>query len=193
MIMRNSTIIGNTGYVETGGVIAGGTSYLNNVTIANNQGVPELDSSNPPQASATGGIYGNQNTFMANSIVAHNRLGPGDSIPDRHDCSGTIVGVGYNLVFDPAGCNLAGDLTGNITGQDPALGPLASDGYSLTYSLSPGSPAINAANPAFPNGIGNACEPADQLFRQRGIGPGVGRCDIGAYERGGAPVQEGAP
>ncbi|MCW5979261.1 MAG: CSLREA domain-containing protein [Bryobacteraceae bacterium] len=194
LIVRNSTISYNTGHVETGGVMASGTAYLNNATIVYNRGVPETLPNGPPQATATGGLYGGGNTFVANTIVAHNTLGPDGMYVERHDCAGTITGAGYNLVLDPAGCTLAGDVTGNVLGQDPLLGSSAfNGGDSPNFSLLPGSPAINAGNPAFPNGIGAACEPTDQRFMLRGIGPGVGRCDIGAYERGGAPGEEAAP
>jgi hypothetical protein len=49
----------------------------------------------------------------------------------------------------------------------------------MTHALEPGSPAINAGDPAVPGSGGSACEANDQ----RGIArPQNGRCDIGAYE-----------
>jgi CSLREA domain-containing protein len=191
LIMRNSTVSFNTGYVETGGIIAGGIACVNNATIVHNQGVPEQLPTGAPPASATGGLYGSGSTFIANTIVARNTLDPSVA---PHDCAGTVVSAGYNLLLDPSGCTLAGDLTGNVTGQDPLLGTFAFNGGDTpNFSLAPGSPAINNGNPAFPTGLGTACEPTDQRFRLRGIRPGVGKCDIGSYESGGGPGEETSP
>ena len=49
-----------------------------------------------------------------------------------------------------------------------------------------GSAAIDAGNPAAPNGLAGACAADDQRFIARpqdGDGIGGARCDIGAYER----------
>jgi hypothetical protein len=62
-----------------------------------------------------------------------------------------------------------------ISGVDPLLGPLADNGGpTLTHALLPGSPAIDAGNPAIPNP-----PPADQRGFARIYGPAI---DIGSFE-----------
>ena len=68
--------------------------------------------------------------------------------------------------------------TGNLD-LDPLLGPLADNGgFNFTHALYPGSPAIDAGDPA-------NCPATDQRGFPRPIdGDGVDgpRCDMGAYE-----------
>ena len=61
-----------------------------------------------------------------------------------------------------------------------AGGSFAGEAQSIfTHALLPGSPAIDAANPAVPGSSSNACEATDQ----RGVARPQGtRCDIGAFE-----------
>ncbi len=90
-------------------------------------------------------------------------------------------------------CAIGGVLTGNILGESPVLGALQNNGGTTrTHALPADSPAVNAGNPAPPNGLLNHCERLDQRFRIRGAGPGVGRCDMGAHERNALPGQVGA-
>ena len=71
-----------------------------------------------------------------------------------------------------SGCTITGDLTGNITGQDPLLGPLQNNGGPTeTHALLPDSPAIDA-------GADTACPAADQRGVARPLGSA---CDIGAF------------
>lgn len=61
----------------------------------------------------------------------------------------------------------------------------------LTHALNPGSPTIDAGNPAVPGSGGNACEANDQRIYGRpadGDRNGSVRCDMGAYEVGATPV-----
>lgn len=192
LMMRNSTVSGNLSLIDTGGLLLGGGSVaLNNVTVAMNVGYPDYHPSFKPHPSAAGGISGPAQIRMANTIVALNTFGPPGAFADRQDCSTAIDSLGYNLIADTAGCTLMGDLTGNITDVDPLLLALsANGGPTATHALTATSPAVDAGNPNPPNGLGYACEPTDQRARARGAGPGVGRCDIGAYERGGAPGGE---
>ena len=90
--------------------------------------------------------------------------------------------------------DLTGVQTGVITGVDPLLEPLDDNGGDTeTHALPARSAAVNAGNPAVPTGVGTACESTDQRFRLRGVGPNVGRCDIGAFERNAGAGQEGQP
>lgn len=190
MIVRNSTVSTNTGTIDTGGILNGGTLYLNNVTVAFNAGL--TDPFHEFDEDAAGGISGGD-IHMANTIVARNEYGPGPvGFGVNMDCTGTIDSAGYNLVEDTSACTLEGDLTGNILGEDPNLGILQlNGGDTKNHALPADSPAVNAGSPASPDGLSNHCEPADQRYRIRGVGPGVGRCDIGAYERNAMPGQVG--
>lgn len=187
LIAQNSTISGNQAEVDTGGLVNTGTAFLNNVTLADNH-MLTVQSQQPTSA---GGLSNSGVLYFANSIVADNtRLAIDD---ERQDCFGTLTSFGYNLVELTNGCDIVGLQDGLITGQNPNLGALANNGGDTpTHLLGAGSPARNAGNPAFPTGIGNACEPVDQRFRLR-FGPGVGRCDMGAVEMSGAPGEEAAP
>jgi uncharacterized repeat protein (TIGR01451 family) len=166
--LNNSTISGNTGLNNAGGIFMnGGTLILNNSTISGNTGLNNV-----------GGIGNSLGTVtLQNSIVAGNTtsgIGP--------DCNGTIGSAGYNLIGNTSGCAFApgvGDLI-NIAAR---LGPLQDNGGStLTQALLPGSPAINAGNPAGCTNNSGAPLPFDQRGYLR-----IGRCDIGAYEYGSSP------
>jgi hypothetical protein len=62
----------------------------------------------------------------------------------------------------------------NLIGVDPLLGPLANNGGpTLTHALLPGSPAIDAGDPAIPDP-----PPTDQ----RGFARIYGSVDLGAFE-----------
>ena len=142
-----------------------GTLTLTNSTVSGNS-----------SSCAGGGIYNSDTVNFKNTIIAGNSTG--GSAPD---CLGTVTSQGYNLVQDTSGCTITGDTTGNITGQDPLLDPLAlnAPGTTETRALGTGSPAIDAGNPAAPGSGGNACEATDQ----RGVArPGGAACDIDAYE-----------
>jgi Ca2+-binding RTX toxin-like protein len=83
--------------------------------------------------------------------------------------SGPLTSQGHNLIEDTSGCTLVGSSIGNILGSDPALGALADNGGpTSTRALLPGSPAVDAADPA-----------AAPPFDQRGVPRNP---DIGAYE-----------
>ena len=180
----DATITGNTAR-QTGGGIQNeyssptltGTVKLNGVTIAGNsastqhEGVP-----------AGAGVASKKQATLriANSIIAGNRA-TGNQAPD---CRGSLQSVGYNLIQSTDGCKIKGTLTGNVTGKDPKLGPLADNGGpTQTMALLAGSPAIDAGNPAKPGSGNGACEATDQRGRPRGVnGAGKAVCDIGAFE-----------
>jgi hypothetical protein len=180
--LKNVTISGNSA-INTGGVGNGGsgggisiynpaTLSLNNVTIVNNSA-----SASVADLGTGGGIDDSQAdpvNFKNTLIAGNTSSGAGP------DCIGTLTSQGYNLIQSTAGCVIAGDTTGNILGQDPLLAPLAyNGGATQTHGLLPGSPAIDAGNPAAPGSGGNACEANDQ----RGVARPQGtRCDIGAVE-----------
>jgi hypothetical protein len=105
---------------------------------------------------------------MSNSILAGNSGQP-------NALDGTLFSSGHNLIGKSAGGS--GDAPTDILDVDPMLGGLRyNGGHSLTISLHPGSPAIEAGDP-------NPVDPPE--WDQRG--PGFqrianGRLDIGAFE-----------
>ncbi len=168
LTLINSTVSGNTATFGGGIRNQFSAATLNNSTISNNTG-----------SSDGGGIWHDGAPGVVNvknTIIAGNLRSPID--PD--DCAGTLNSQGHNLIQETAGCTIGGDTTGNITGQDPLLGPLQDNGGPTeTHGLMLGSPAIDAGNPAVPGSGGNACEATDQ----RGVARPVGAaCDIGAFE-----------
>ena len=156
LTITNSTISGNSvtdGSI--GGIYAGGMVTITNSTISGNTA-----------SVGTGGIVGVDETNIRNTTIAGNSAGL-----QARDCGGTLASQGHNLVQDTTGCTITGDPTGNITGEDPLLGPLSDNGGStLTYALQVGSPAID-------KGDDSVAPPTDQ----RGVAR-VGTSDIGSFE-----------
>ena len=137
----------------------------------NNSGVP----GHYAYGDGGGGVYGD-NVFVKNSIIAGNRVG---LHAQGNDFYGTMHSQGYNVLGDPDGCDMHGDSTGNIIGEDPLLKELKDNGGDLmTHGLAPGSPAIDAADPhdTLPRDQRGADRPKD------GDNDGSARSDMGAYE-----------
>ena len=166
--VANSTLSGNSAAGDGGGFYnRTGTASFNNVTITNNVADSNSDGGNG------GGIRRYRGTVnVGNSIIAGNFDLSSSTV--RPDCSGQISSLGYNIIGDASGCNISGDTTGNQTGVDPLLGPLADNGgNTFTHALLSGSPAIDSGNTA-------TCETSDQRGDSR---PSGLACDIGAYEK----------
>jgi len=169
LTMTNSTVSGNLAQSHGGGIgiYSSHTLTMNNVTVADN-----LTFGNG------GGIYNPRGTVnFKNTIVAKNsgfgqNLAPG--------CLGTMTSFGYNLVENTLNCTIAGTITGNIVNVSSNLDSLQDNGGpTLTHALLPGSPAIDAGNPAMPGSGNDSCEATDQRDITR---PQHTRCDIGAFE-----------
>lgn len=179
-VISNSTISGNITDGYGGGLNTRIPTLISHSTIVNNIADNDNNDTNP----RGGGLFFYQPLAVAqihNSLVANNQ---DKGSADTNDCAlmygPSLTSLGYNLVENPGTtywvCPFNGP--GDITGQDPNLDPLLKNngGLSFTHALLPGSPAINAGDPAF------APPPA---FDQRGTGyPRVegGRLDIGAFE-----------
>jgi hypothetical protein len=172
----NSTVAGNSSDGNGAGLYTEGTLNLQNATIAGNTADADSDG-----AGDGGGIFGfgGSTINMRNSILADN-VDASTGGPAVHpDCSGSLNSQGYNLIENTTGCTFTPN--NDLTGMDPVLGPLADNGGpTQTKALLPGSPALNAGNPAMPGGIDpNACPATDQRGLSRTT---FAPCDIGAFE-----------
>ena len=164
----NSTISGNTAIGTNGNSGRGGGAYLSgfanliNSTIVNNK------------SNFGGGISTSGPVNSRNTIIAVNTANNSAS-----DFSGTLASQGYNLIGNTTGTTITGTTDGSILGQTPLLGALSNNGGpTLTHALLPGSPAIDAGDPA-------NLLPADQrgfALPKDGDGNGSARADIGAFE-----------
>jgi hypothetical protein len=153
--VRSSTIAGNS--ADTGGGIEVGLAnvVLESCTLTGNSasvGGSSLYAQSPAVVQTHGTIFGGS-------------------------CAGELpASQGYNLELGSS-CGLSG--TGDLSGTDPELEPLADyGGPTRTAPPTADSPAVDTGDPA-------ACETEDQRGRPRPMdGDGVdgARCDIGAVE-----------
>jgi len=169
LYMENCTISGNSHPIRGGAINVYGFLNLNSCTVTDNS------------ADECGGIYENSPSQEDTIVVLENSLiGLNASlVGGGNDLYGRIYSRGYNLIYDYAGATITGDVTGNILGQNPLLGPL--ENYSSTIMFHPllnGSPAID-------NGNNLTCLSTDQrgITRpQDGDENGSDIADIGSIE-----------
>jgi CSLREA domain-containing protein len=139
--------------VGAGLAVAGGAAHVSYSTVSNNaDGIDSLAGS----------------TTLQGTIVADS-TGP--------NCTGVVSeGAGFNL---DSGTSCRFSAPSDITGTEPLLGPLASNGGpTATQALQAGSLAIDRGGTA-----ADGCPTADQRGQLRPDEPGDhGVCDIGAYE-----------
>lgn len=183
----NSTVSGNivtanvTGTTASHGalyVVGHSSLKVANSSIVNNQTIAPDGTAQYSGLRADAALNGNT---LANTIIANNTSNGAPS-----DCNGAITSQGYNLVETNCGITAA---TGDQFGMDPMLGPLADHGgvntvaqNQRTHLPQPGSPVIDAGNPAAATGFPN-CESLDQRSYSRPANGGTSTsCDIGAHE-----------
>ncbi len=148
--LANSTVSSNTATLSGGGLVNNlGDMTLRHITLAANR-------------APIGGRLINMGDalYAYNSILAHNVGGDCDNTT----LPGVIAANVHNLIADGS-CNE--NAVGLLTG-DPRLAPLTAG----VHALLPGSPAIDAGDPAY-------CLSTDQ--RNVGRPQGAG-CDLGAFE-----------
>ncbi|HXU34627.1 MAG TPA: IPTL-CTERM sorting domain-containing protein, partial [Thermoanaerobaculia bacterium] len=192
----DSTISGNQagdtgGGISNGAISGGGSLETINSTISGNQ------------ARLGGGIFSGPGLLLRLTTVSNNTAtlrggsllggGPAGTVQVDHSilANGTpqdVDGGGgpltltanYSLIETPGTTVVVG--AHNLTGTDPLLGPLASNGGpTLTHLPLPGSPVLDAGDPAIPS------PPAtDQRGAARIVGPAI---DLGSVEGGLAIVE----
>jgi CSLREA domain-containing protein len=185
--IRNSTISGNGETGISAGIVCeeGNTPEcivsarvtLNNVTITGHTGEAVFNGLLFVGGSPSIPGDGTSPVYVSNSVLAGNGT---ECRGQERTGEGTLRSRGYNLLQTLTDCRVVDDTTGNIVGVPAKLGPLQDNGGpTATHALLPGSPAIDAGNPAPPGSGDAACEAADQRGVPRPSGP---RCDMGAYE-----------
>lgn len=168
----NSTLAGNE--ATTAGVLVSpdGNFFVTSSTIAHNTIL----------GSQSAGLYLNEagaKFTVANSIIAHNKVGSGDEVNcDRLQAKGTLISLGGNLLGDDAGnCAAAFTAPGDLLGVDPRLAaaaPLDAGGHTKTLPLQSDSKALG-------RGVAAHCPTHDQRGVPRGL-DAAGACDSGAFE-----------
>ena len=122
-----------------------------------------------------GGIYNSNNGGGAALEIGSAILKAGTLGENIFNAGGTVTSYGYNLSSDNGGGYLTGP--GDQINTDPMLGPLQDNGGpTFTYTLLPGSPAIDTGDPKFT---------PPPSYDQRGLGFDRvvnGRIDVGSFE-----------
>lgn len=168
----HATISTNAGF----GVVAQGGARLTmvNTTVTDNQDMgviaqpgADVTLTNVTVASNRRGVYNELGSRVSvrNAILAN----PGG------DCLNPVQASVASIERSGGGCSL------NIQADTVVERPADNGGPSVTRALIPGSPAIDAGDPA-------TCPADDQRYASR-----IGPCDIGAFESGGTPGTVAAP
>jgi CSLREA domain-containing protein len=173
----NSTITTNVAYTYGGGVATSIPTTINHSTIVYNHA--DYDANNDGFG---GGVFANTGIMVtiSNTILARNT---DHSSFHYHDCAeygvgGQVISNGYNLVESGGNCTF--NSTGEILGLDPLLGPLQDNGgWTHTFALLMGSPAIDAGNPSVTRLVLPNSDQRGPAIYRRVVN---GRVDIGAFE-----------
>lgn len=175
----NSTLANNQAGGDGGALWLGsGTVTLRNVTLSGNRADSDGNGSG-----TGGGVFG---TAQVQSDIRHSVLaGNTDGNGRASDCSGPFTSSGYTLLGTLSGCSWTAG-TGDPAPQAAGLSALADHGGQLpTLAPLPGSPLIDAGDPAGCTGLNGQPLPLDQrnvARPQDGDGNGDARCDLGAVE-----------
>jgi hypothetical protein len=170
LTINNSTVTGNIAgghfSVAGGGGIYnyGGAVTIDNTTLSGNTSSYRGVGDNI--YNYNGGTVALQNSIVANSV--------------NGNCHGGMISRGYNLSSDQT-CTFSN--SGDLNNRDPLLGPLQNNGGTTqTMALLPGSPAIDAGNPAGCTDAQGNLLTTDQRGMPRPDKEDTTGCDMGAYE-----------
>jgi parallel beta-helix repeat protein len=179
ILLENSTLSGNS-VPDQGGAIYD----------FSNDGDPSaltIDSSTIADNSAGafgGGIYQYYGETIRNTIIANNTAEDGSDLAGPTDptpTTGRPAAVSFSLIEHLGSTTPISETGPNIFGQDPQLGPLASNGGATqTQALSATSPAIDHGSTAVGQDQRGSGRPAD-LDTVANAAGGNG-ADIGAFE-----------
>jgi hypothetical protein len=153
----------------------GCTEELDNVTITGNAYGIAVDEGDGPPGDAPCTLT------IRNSIVWGNAGDVGGRYTSCPGCA-RVASNGFNLIRSVHWTLLAGRFTGAYSTADPLLGQLRENGGPVpgpTRFPGPGSPAIDAGDPAGCLDVSGALLATDQRGVKRPIGA---RCDLGAVE-----------
>lgn len=196
----SSTISGNSGTTHHGGVYGSfSTLTLTNTTVYSNysvgfgggvfayRGATTLVNSTVSQNSSDVGS-GGVGAKVSGSITLLNSIVAGNSGGNCYNGNNFVaVSANHSLVYAGGTCLIADGSNGNITGVQPALGPLADNGGpTRTMALDAASPAVGAGNVALATFNATPLQ-----YDQRGTGfPRTldGKVDMGAWQGQGQRV-----
>jgi hypothetical protein len=175
LTVSNTTLSGNYAYYDSGGIF----NYSNQAVTLTNVTLTANRANHGGGSSHGGGLFvysGSSVPVLHNTLIAGNFRGATGTT--RDDVYGALdPGGDYNLIGDGTGMTgLSNGVNGNLVGSaadpiDPLLGPLQDNGgRTQTMALLPGSPALNAGDPA-QLGVAD----------QRGV-VRAGGVNIGAYQ-----------
>ncbi len=189
LVLINSTVSGNRSFTFGGGILVefGASAFIASSTIVRNQVDANFSGTGDGGGIALGNPISSATLVIRNSVIADN-LDSG--APLAHDCfvaaGGASITSSYShLEATAGGCTFGG--TGDVTGSDPALvATLGSNGGpTQTHLIAPGSPLIDAGNPAGCLDDQGVAIPFDQRGAVRvfdGDGNTTMVCDQGAVE-----------
>lgn len=197
--IQRSTVSGNMAITTGGGIyLYDGSLLLEDSTVANNGatgangvggGIFSYEALDIRHSTISGNSAGQQggNIYLYNSLavstIRNSIVANGVAPADPDIATNGVVNASYSLIETPSP-NVVTDAT-DITGIDPALGPLQDNG-GPTETMLPqlASPVVNSGDPAY------APPPAtDQRGEPRVAG---GRTDMGAVELQAGTIAFGA-
>jgi hypothetical protein len=185
MVISNSTIDGNAGQSDAGGLYV----IARSITVPAVTLVGDTITGNSGDSDAGGVASPSSLMVVSNTVIAANTSDFPGAVAT--DCEGRLADGpgGHNLIGDGSGCTaLANGMNGDHVGTaaspiDPKLGPLAyNGGATQTPALLTDSPLLSGADaatctawPIF--GVDQRGKPRNAASR--------GACDVGAYDTGG--------
>jgi hypothetical protein len=186
--ITNTTLEGNSTSAPFNTVGQGGAAAINlgifditNTVFANNHAAYQAGALHGGGDGDPDRVITLSNTIFFNNTLNEQDL-PSETRWQGYHTNRPMADGGQNIQYPQYKPTYNNDVNNNITANpiytDPFLLPLGSNGgWNQTMALQPGSPAVDAGNPA-------TC-PGDD---QRGY-PRDAACDIGAYELGSVPFE----